>query len=207
MKPLQEAIHSAVHEDEEIFAILHRHWFNIASQFFLVALLALLTLLLGIGALAYLENQSLFAYRAIPIFGTSFVLLTLWIVSFFIWVDYHLDIWVITSGRVIDIEQKGMFRREISELDYGHVQDATSEITGIIQTALNYGDVNIQTAGTNSRFLFRNIAQPDKVKTLVMHLHRQAVSKQMHPEHVVTPEEAKEAEKEATATNLRILQK
>lgn len=181
MTNILDAIQTSVLEDEKIYATLHRHWFNIASQYFIIVFFSFLIAVVSIYANITLLNQGSDQYQMVIVFIASLLYIMLWLISFFIWVDYHLDVWVITSGRIINIEQKSLFRREISELDYGHVQDATSEISGIVQTALNYGNVTIQTAGSMGQFEFHNIAEPEKIKSMVMHLHRQALTKRMHP--------------------------
>ena len=178
--------HFTANSNEKIYMIVHRHWFNIFRQYIpIIALVVFSTLTISV--LLVLTNDSEFAnnYNSLNSFILYLVGIVVymiaWIVGFFIWVDYHLDIWIVTSSRIVNIEQKGFFSRSISELDYSHIQDVTSNIEGILHTTLNYGDVNIQTAGTHGHFTFRNIPKPEKMKTLVMHLHRQALSKKTHP--------------------------
>jgi uncharacterized membrane protein YdbT with pleckstrin-like domain len=74
-------------------------------------------------------------------------ILSLLLFLFIIWTDYYLDIWIITSKRIIDVEQKGLFNRSISEFSLANVQDVTIEINGIVETLLKFGDLNVQTAG------------------------------------------------------------
>lgn len=177
-------IHSTTHTKEKTYAILHRHWFDLFSRFIpiIITLLAATIGTLWFAALLRTSGDP----TLIPIlyFGLSLLYLVVWVYSFFIWVDYFLDIWVITSARVINVEQKGFFARDTSELDYTHVQDVTSEIQGIIQTLFNYGDVYVQTASSEAKFMFRHVAMPEKIKTLIMHLNRQAISKRAHPQAV-----------------------
>lgn len=174
-------LHSSTHTKEKTYAVLHRHWFDLCTRFLpIVGFLILVTIGAAIiGQMLQAAGQGVLL--PVVYFGLTISYLFGWIAAFFIWVDYFLDIWIVTSGRVINVEQKGFFARDTSELDYTHVQDVTSEISGFFQTAFNYGDVIVQTAGTNSRFLFRRIGQPEKVKTLVMHLNRQAIAKHAHP--------------------------
>ena len=86
---------------------------------------------------------------------------------FMFWVDYYLDMWVITSERIIDIEQKGLFRREISEFMLDKVQDITVEIPDIMATLLKYGNINIQTAGEKS-FTIKQIPKIYEAKNLIL---------------------------------------
>ena len=70
----------------------------------------------------------------------------LWLYGFLLWIDYWLDVWIVTDERVINIEQKGLFSRSVSELHFYNVQDVTTSVRGVIPTLLNYGDVEVQTA-------------------------------------------------------------
>jgi uncharacterized membrane protein YdbT with pleckstrin-like domain len=84
--------------------------------------------------------------------------------------DYYLDTWIVTNERIINIEQKGLFSRIVSELHLNQVQDVTSETHGIVATFLSYGDVHIQTAGARERFNFKQIDNPEKIKQIITKL-------------------------------------
>ena len=58
--------------------------------------------------------------------------------------------WIITSERIMDIEQTGLFHRQISEFMLDKVQDITVEIPDMVATFLKYGNLVIQTAGEKS---------------------------------------------------------
>ncbi len=182
---LDKIIHSTTSTQEKTYAILHRHWFDLASRFILIVMFLIFITWCALYAAAYLNSTGDTQLIPVVYFLTSFLYLIAWIYSFFIWVDYFLDIWIVTSARVVNVEQKGFFARNTSELDYVHVQDVTSEIQGIIQTLFNYGDVYVQTAGAEGKFMFRHVARPEKIKTLVMHLNRQAISKRAHPNALI----------------------
>lgn len=72
------------------------------------------------------------------------------ILAFITWVDYWLDMWIITNERIIDIEQKGLFRHEISEFGLDKIQDVTVESPGLLATFLRYGKISVHTAGDQS---------------------------------------------------------
>lgn len=77
----------------------------------------------------------------------SLYIMALVLFLFLVWMDQYLDMWIITTERVIDIEQSGLFSREISEIPIKHVQDVTIEVHGLIETFLKFGTIRIQTAG------------------------------------------------------------
>lgn len=104
------------------------------------------------------------------VLGTSAYYLFIWLFSFFSFIDYYLDVWMITNERIIDVEQRGFFSRTISEQRLFRVQDVTSEVHGFFATALKYGNVHVQTAGAKQRFLFREIPGPEEVRNTIIKL-------------------------------------
>lgn len=113
--------------------------------------------------------QSQTAYALITL-GTSTYYLFIWLFFFFSFVDYYLDVWIITNRRIIDIQQRGFFSRVISEQKLFRVQDVTSEVHGILPTFFQYGDVHIQTAGAKQRFLFHEVPDPNGVRDTIIRL-------------------------------------
>jgi uncharacterized membrane protein YdbT with pleckstrin-like domain len=74
--------------------------------------------------------------QSVVLFAQNFFMLVIWIYGFMIWIDYYFDIWIITSERIINIEQKGMFTRKVSELRFQKIQDVTTEVIGFLPTIL-----------------------------------------------------------------------
>jgi hypothetical protein len=59
------------------------------------------------------------------LFAFFFILwvLTLWIFFFLDWTKYYLDVWYVTQKRIIIIDQKALFDREISNVRFDKIQD------------------------------------------------------------------------------------
>ena len=89
---------------------------------------------------------------------------------FILWIDFYLDAWIVTNERIININQKGFFNRDISELKLTKIQDVTSEIVGFIPTILGYGNIYVQTAAEMERFAFYQIPNPNEVKNIIVQL-------------------------------------
>jgi uncharacterized membrane protein YdbT with pleckstrin-like domain len=155
-------------EDENILLISHRSWFYIAQQFVVVVIMLLVffagIIILPIIFPTMLGGQS----QKVMLFVETLFLMAIWIFGFLIWIDYYYDLWIITDKRLMNIEQRGLFMRKTSELDYAKVQDVSVDIKGFLATVLNYGDVLVQTAGEQPNFLFRTIPNPLYVKKLIM---------------------------------------
>lgn len=157
-------------EGEVILAVLHRHWFNILTQMLLI--LALI-IMLGLSAIylpivfpniVLLSGGNFFVFFEIS--GAMFI----WVLFFILWIDYYFDAWIVTNKRIVNIDQKGLFVRNVSELELENIQDVTTEVCGMIPTFLNYGNVFIQNAGQVERFIFQNVPNPYAVKDLIMNL-------------------------------------
>jgi uncharacterized membrane protein YdbT with pleckstrin-like domain len=119
--------------------------------------------------------------------GMSLYALMVWLFLFTAWVDYYLDVWIVTSERIVSMEQKGLFSRVTAELRLSRVQDVTSIQKGKMATFLNYGQVQVQTAAAQQEFVFEEIPNPTKVAQVILETHDAWV--QAHPgeqQNVVT---------------------
>ena len=109
-------------------------------------------------------------WYSVLILGLSVYYLSCWIFLFAAFLDYYLDTWIITNDRLLNIEQEGVFSRTISELDLYKIQDATSEMKGVLPSLFDYGNVHIQTAGETKRFELEQVPNPHEVRKLIMDL-------------------------------------
>lgn len=162
--------------EEKILLVLHRYWFDIVSQFFLIFfMLVIFTASFSIFSMNF-PQLSQGIWKELFFFLDSLYLMIIWIVAYAIWIDYYFDVWIVTDRRIVNIEQKGLFARVVSELELEKIQDITTNIQGIIKTFLNYGDMQVQTAAEQEKFLFHNIARPEEVKDLIMTLQKKYVA-------------------------------
>lgn len=157
-------------ENETIVAVIHRHWFNILSHFVTILILTISTVIFFFFAPLVTSAFEITLNTSLLFFITSTLFLFLWVYAFFIWIDYYFDVWIITDERILNIEQKGLFTRVASEVNFGRVQDVTTKIEGFLPTLLNYGDILVQTAGEDKRFHFRNVGLPDEHKDTIVAL-------------------------------------
>ena len=169
----------ALQEGEEVVKIVRRHWWVVLSESLFVSVLAVVPIFFYEVASIFLarfnyvvENQA-----ALFLFFYFLWLLILWMVFFLVWTNYYLDIWVITNRRMIDIEQKGLFHREISTLRLDRIQDVTVEVKGILGTFFKFGNIIVQTAGEHKAFIIRDASHPEGVKETIMNEYNRALDK------------------------------
>ncbi|MCI0542391.1 PH domain-containing protein [bacterium] len=107
-------------------------------------------------------------HRALPVLLVGVWLLLVWIAIFVIWTDYYLDVLILTNKKIIDIEQRGLFVREVTSLPLEKIQDATVSTEGIIATLFHFGNLEIQTAGESRKMIIQFIADPNTLKGEIM---------------------------------------
>lgn len=84
--------------------------------------------------------------------------------------DWYYNISLITPKRVLDIELKDSVYKKISATKISLVQDINYVQTGTIRTLFNYGEVLIQTAGTQDNFYINAVPKPEVVVRVVEEL-------------------------------------
>jgi membrane protein YdbS with pleckstrin-like domain len=161
----------ALAPDETITHIVRRHWYHLVLVGW-IDVVVLILFAIGVGMFDY-RISGFIAGDPVPIvfvstYLISLVGLLLWMHFFAVWTDHWLDAWVITNKRIIDIEQKGFFSRQVSSFPLERIQDVTYETNGVIATALHFGNVRIQTASISSDFIMRQVPHPDQVKEKIM---------------------------------------
>ena len=149
---------------EKIILLLRRHPFIILVKIVTWSVIAILPLIfyfiLGDVVASFFPIE---LFQPILILFTSVYYLYIWLFAFSSFVDYYLDTWIITNERIINIEQKGLFNRVVSEQQLYRIQDVTSELKGFFPTFLNFGNIYVQTAGEEKRFAFKQVPRPYEV--------------------------------------------
>lgn len=154
--------------DEKTIALVYRHWFIIFSVLAAFVFLAIMPFVVYAFIQPWLIIWDL----------TNLFMVTL-LIYFIIWWNglfyritmYLLDNWIITDRRVLDNEQHGFFKRTLSEMHLSKIQDVTVEVKGLIPSLLNYGNVEIQTAGAENKFMFKQVPDPAGLKSLLTEVH------------------------------------
>ena len=144
--------------------VWRRHpWFlarGVAGPVALAVAALALPFLLDALALAALEPFT----RGIAIF--ALVAAGCWFA--WLWADWRNDHYVVTPDRLIEIEQLPLgLRKQVSEAALDRVQDIRYRVPHPLAWALDYGDVEVHTAGETTPFVFRGIARPRQLAATI----------------------------------------
>ncbi len=167
-----------LHESQAL--VYRRHPITLVPYFFLITFVFLLPV--G-GYFVFLrllpETATDSQYFALFVMGASLFFLFGLLFLFQYFLDYWCDIFIVTDKRILDIEQKGLFSRTVSELRLYRTQDVTTEVKGILHSLFDYGDVFIQTAGEKQRFIFEDVPHPTQVGKLILELSEKNRAEQL----------------------------
>ncbi|MCL4374756.1 PH domain-containing protein [Patescibacteria group bacterium] len=91
----------------------------------------------------------------------------------YLWVNFltwYFNVGIITNERVVDVDLSSLIYREVTYSNLNKIEDVTSKGGGFIASLFNYGDVYIQTAGTEVNIEYINIPRPAEVAKLINQL-------------------------------------
>ena len=157
--------------DEKEIAKFRKHWWVIASEMGFLFLFAAAPIFI-LFSFNFTFSPKLILFLIMLYIAWIFLL---WITGFIIWTNYYLDVWILTNKRLIDIDQKSLFSRDIATLRLENIQDVKIEIMGIINSILKIGNIHIQTAAQSKEFLMRNIKNPEIAKEFINQAHQQKI--------------------------------
>jgi uncharacterized membrane protein YdbT with pleckstrin-like domain len=170
-------------ERERIGRVVRKHWFVFAAQALLpILFFAVVFPLIQIGlvgSIFFPEEAALVPGSAVALalFLDALAALVTWLAIFILWTNWYLDYWIITDRRIIDINQLGLFNREVSSFRLDRIQDITVDVRGVIPHLLNYGDIHVQTAGEDHDFLISGVPNPEELKHFVYEAHTKALDR------------------------------
>ena len=136
-----------IKDDEDIVFIVRQDIIFILGKGILLALVSLGFLFLRLFIVGLTEDPLLVSIYDSIYYSINILLITIFVYTFH---NYYLSLQVVTNERVIDIDQTGLFTREVNEMPLGNIEDVSYKQAGFWGTIFNFGNVILQTAGANS---------------------------------------------------------
>lgn len=159
-----------IDKSEHIIRVVRRHWFVLLSDIFVLAFLFAVPVI-GLFLFHLVPMENILIFTGNQAYAVSFFLFAwlfiVWIMGWNMWTDYYLDVLIITDKRIFDINQKGLFRRESSSFRIDKIQNVSVNQVGIIQTLLDFGTIQLETAGEREDFTAGFIAHPYEIKRFI----------------------------------------
>lgn len=156
--------HISLKPDERIVRVFRRFplvnvWHYLSAAIFLLLPFFFLFPLLKLGW-----------WGIVILVGVFLVGLVILIRTLFFW--FH-NVFVVTTERVFDFDQRGFFERVVSQSSYEKIQDISFHIHGVFPTMFRYGDLNIKSAWGSVDLHVPAIFNPHAAQELLLDLQEQ----------------------------------
>lgn len=151
------------HPNENIILVLRAHPITQLSW-----ILNSIFLIIGLVFLNFLffnflsPTQTLFA----NLFGVAVIFSFIW----FNFLSWYFNVGIVTNERILDIDYHSVIYREITETKLNKVEDVTAKSGGFFASIFDYGNVFIQTAGTEANIEFMKIPRPSEITKIINNL-------------------------------------
>ena len=157
---------------ETILVTMRRHWVVFLGPTLIFLILLLVPPVALLIARIYLPVFS--SSAAEPVADMLLALYLAGLLAYLLvrWLGYYLDVWIVTNERIMDVEQKTLFHREISEISLDRIQNVTIEVPGFLATMMGFGNIRIQTAGAGE-FTISEVTDFERAKDLILKYSRQ----------------------------------
>lgn len=150
-------------KDEDPILLLRMHpitqvYWVINGLFFLI-ILFFLNLIIS----SYFSMGQIIFFN---IFFGSLILSYFW----FNFLNWYFNVGIITNKKIVDVDYHGVIYKEVTMTKINNVEDITSKTGGYFSSIFDYGNVFIQTAGTEANIEYVNIPHPSQVVSLINNL-------------------------------------
>src|SRR3990167_1741466 len=152
-------------EDEEVLLVFRKHPIVMRKGL----IISMMAILLGTVPALIKPEMSYF-------FGGLAAGFLLAIILFFpSWISWYYSVFIVTSQRLIQITQKGLFNRSVVDLNLNQIQMVNYQIGGLQETLLGFGTIMMQTYVGD--LIIHNVHHPAKIqKKLLIILREQGIS-------------------------------
>lgn len=144
-------------EDEDIIKVWRPHPFTLSKAGLIIILLVILGSLPMATWHPSWSIDSLLVFLAIAgLYG---------VLNLYLWLN---TLYILTNQRIFTISQNGLFSRKNAELALSNIQTVAHTKRGIFQMLLNFGNIEIQTAGGGVSMVLKNVENPYRVQQKIL---------------------------------------
>lgn len=168
---------------ERLLLVLHSHSFILWREVFSALVIALAPIVIwhvSLGAGIFPKDEPL--VQVISSLLTYVWLLTVWIEFSILWTKRHLNVWMVSSRRIINVHYVGFFGRVLEAWTFDKVDGIAVANNGFLQSLFHFGQVIIQLTGRGeARYItIADVPHPEHVQRIIL----EQQSHYMELEHV-----------------------
>lgn len=148
-------------KDEEIILFLRQHFvvnigWIIATIILAILPLVAIPLMLGTEIVSLIPRSYYVVFPIIWYVGVFGYVL----VNFIHW---YFNVYIVTNERIVDIDWVNLLYKKFSSTNLGNIQDVSYKQGGLLELFFDFGNVYIQTAGSEQNFEFVAVPKADEV--------------------------------------------
>lgn len=153
------------HKDELVLLMIRQHPIVNVPWIFITILL----LLAPIVFLPFVPILNFFPakFHFVAYIGWYLMVFGYALEQFLVW---FFNIYILTDERVIDMDFYNLLFKRVSEAKIERIEDITTVNSGLLQSIVDFGDVQIQTSAEIPEIEFEKIPHPDRVQKLLSEL-------------------------------------
>ncbi len=152
-------------EDEEVLVVLRAHPITQLPWIINGIIFIIILIFLDFVFSSFLQSSQ---FLFINFLSIVFIFSYLW----FNFLGYFFNVGIVTNMRVIDIDFNAVIYKEFTDASLEKIEDITSKSGGYFASLFDYGNVFVQTAGTEVNIEFLKIPKPSEVVSIINNLTR-----------------------------------
>lgn len=164
--------------DEKQLAVIKRHPFGIiiiyVQLIFGIVVAAALVWLLLPTFVDREEQPQVYGWVGVGFVALALLMAMIALIATYIYRQSKL---IVTDKTITQVLQESLFSRKISQLALPNVEDVTADRHGFFATIINYGDLNVETAGEQENFHFIFAPIPDNYAKMILEAREQFIRK------------------------------
>lgn len=146
--------------NEHLFLLVRAHPFTQLGWIINTVALVFLLIFLNFFFAYFLSSTQL-------IYLNVFVGVAIFSYAWYNFLSWYFNVGVITNERIVDIDFYNILYKEVSEANISKVEDVTSKVGGFFGSFFSFGDVFVQTAGTEKNIEFLGVPNPTEIVSLI----------------------------------------
>lgn len=163
-------------DDDKVVLFVRKHWI----KYLVVSIVSLLLFSIPLVAIIiYLLNKPVVDPMTTEIVTVSIGVYLLIVMGLILqaFVDFYLDMFIITEDKIIFVRQNGFFNQQIDESHIAEISEVGVDIKGIINSVVGCGDVVVHMGNDEAILTIDDIQHPEKVAKEITRLHKEFVGK------------------------------
>lgn len=157
----------ATSPDERTLCVMKQHPFGIL----IIYVSSFLAFMLGLAIISFFlpsvfsSSATVYALWSFFALAAAVVLLIMLGLSTYV---YNQSVLTVTDKNVVQVLQKSIYERKVSQISLANIEDVTSEQRGIFSNWFNFGTIKIETAGEQANFIFPLCPHPNRIARIIL---------------------------------------